>query len=86
MLFDLLNKTVEKIVSPNRENFGSEETVKYIALLVTVLLWLVILLLVAKYLWNEVLCEMVTFTKEVKSVFQILGLVILLNILVPTRS
>jgi len=85
MIFDLINKTIEQL-GPKREGFNSEETYKYIALLVTVLLWLVILLLVAKYLWNEVLCEMVTFTKEVKSVFQILGLVVLLNILCPTRS
>jgi hypothetical protein len=86
MLVDLLKQTVQQVVSPTptRENFGSDGTLKYIALLVTVLLWLLLILLVAKYLWNEVLCHMVTFAKPAKSVFHLLGLVVLLNILAPT--
>jgi hypothetical protein len=89
MLVDLIKQTVQQAgstltLTPTRENFGSDGTVKYIALLVTVLLWLLLILLVAKYLWNEVLCHMVTFAKPTKSVFHLLGLVVLLNILAPT--
>jgi hypothetical protein len=86
MIFELVNQTIKK-VSPAKEQFGNtSDNMKYVALLITILLWIALLLLVSKLLWNNVLCDMVTFVKPVKSVFQILGLVVLLQLISPTTS
>ncbi len=83
MLFSCAKETFENLISP-RENFGSDNsTAKYVALLLAILLWLAVLLAVSQYLWNQVLCKIVTFAKPVDSIFQILGLVILFEIISP---
>ena len=88
MLFEFVDKTIRSVLRPGqKENFSStSDNLKYVALLITIFLWILLLLLVSKVLWNEVLCEMVTFAKPVKSVFYILGLVVLLQIISPTTT
>ena len=87
MLFEFIDKTIRSVLPGQREHFTDRrEAMKYVALLITILLWIVLLLLVSKLLWNNVLCDIVTFVKPVKSVFQILGLVILLQLILPTTS
>jgi hypothetical protein len=81
-MFSAVHSTVENFLGA-KERFTSGDRAKFIAALVTLVLWLAILLLVSKWLWNEVLCKLVTFTKPVHSVFQIVGLVVLLAILKP---
>jgi hypothetical protein len=49
----------------------------------TVLVVLVVLLFVGQFLWNNVLHELVPAVKEAKSVWQILGLAVLLMLLNP---
>lgn len=82
-MFSAVQSTIETFLS-KRENFSSEDKLKVVAAVVTLILWIVVLLLLSKWLWNEVLCKLVTFTKPVSSVFQIIGLVVLLQIIVPT--
>jgi hypothetical protein len=81
-MFKAVQSTVETFLS-RKENFSNSDKVKMIAALVTLIVWILILLLLSKWLWNEVLCKMVTFTKQVTSVFQIVGLVILLQLIKP---
>jgi hypothetical protein len=81
-MFTAVQSTVETFLS-RKENFSNSDKTKMIAALVTLVLWILILLLLSKWLWNEVLCKMVTFTKPVTSVFQIVGLVILLQLIKP---
>jgi len=50
---------------------------------ITLLIVFALILFVGKYLWNEVLVSLVPGVKPAKSVFQILGLAILLALLVP---
>lgn len=52
------------------------------ATLVT-LLYVGLLLLAGEYLWNHVVVQLFTIAKPAKSIWQILGLVILLWIIVP---
>lgn len=83
MLFSCAKEAFENLISP-RENFGADNTsAKYVALLLAILLWLAVLLAVSQYLWNQVLCKVVTFAKPVDSILQILGLVILFEIISP---
>ena len=65
-----------------REGFNYDHN-NFLAMLLTLLLWLAILLFVSKFLWNEVLVKLVTVVKPATSVVQILGLVILLEIMLP---
>lgn len=52
-------------------------------LLVLLVVYLVLLLLVGKWLWNNVLCRTVTIVKPMPNVLTLLGLVILLELVLP---
>ena len=67
-----------------KEGFTNSDVASFVAALVVIIVWLAVLLLLSKWLWNEVLCKIVSFAKPVTSVFQILGLVILLQIVHPS--
>ncbi len=51
--------------------------------LVTTMLFFAALLVAGKWLWNKVLAELFTCVKPVKSVWQLLGLSILLGMVLP---
>jgi hypothetical protein len=83
MLYTCAKETFANVLSGGRENFEGNRNVNYLAMLLAILLWLAVLLLVAQYLWNGVLVKLVTVIKPATSVFQLLGLVILMEILMP---
>ena len=68
MLFKRLQKTLGKDVS------------LMVAFLVS-LIPLLLLLIMGKYLWNEVLVQVVTVVRPVTCVWQILGLYVLLGLI-----
>jgi len=49
----------------------------------TLLVVFILILLVGKYLWNIVLVELFPFVKPAKSIWQILGLSILISLIAP---
>ena len=49
--------------------------------LVTYVIVLVVLLSLGKYLWNDVLVKLVSIAKPVKSIWELLGLQILLSLM-----
>jgi hypothetical protein len=49
----------------------------------TLIIIFFLLLLVGKYLWNEVLVVLLPFAKPAKSIWQILGLSVLIALMVP---
>jgi hypothetical protein len=85
-VLQLSYKIIQQSVGLSEKFTDREEDVKFLAVFITFLLWIAILLIVSKWLWNDVLCNMVSFTKQVTSVFQILGLVILLELLAPMTN
>ena len=82
MLVSYAKETFQTVLNGNREGFNNT-THNILAMLLVLLLWLALLLLISKYLWNEVLVKLVTVVKPASSVLQILGLVILLEIMLP---
>lgn len=54
--------------------------------LLTVFVIFILILLVGKYLWNSVLVDLIPAVKPAKSIWQILGLSILLSLVVPSCS
>jgi len=69
----------------NNNNNGqqSNNNGQMMILLIIVVLWLCLVLLVGKHLWNECLCKVVTVCKPMDSVFSLLGVIVLLDILKP---
>jgi hypothetical protein len=67
--------------TPDKDT-GKLALVSFLTLLVVLLL----LLLVGKYLWNTVLVSLMPFIKPAKSIWQILGLSILLGLISPGCS
>jgi hypothetical protein len=83
MLFTCAQEAFTGLLTKPNEHFTDRREKNYLALLLALLLWLAVLLIAAQYLWNGVLVKIVTVVKPVTSVFQLLGLVILMEILMP---
>jgi len=52
-----------------------------IASFVVLIIYIIIILMIGKFLWNVVACKIVSIVKPADSIWQILGLAILLNLL-----
>ena len=70
-------------VNQNQNQNPEPTYTQLVVLLVMVILWLTLVLLVGKYLWNECLCKVVTVCKPIDSVYTLLGLIILFDMLHP---
>ncbi len=86
MFFTTVQQTIQQAISSlmgkTSEGF-SNVTANYFALLLTVFLWILLVLFVAEYLWNNVLVSLVPAVKPAKGMLQMLGLMVLLQILMP---
>ena len=85
MLAKLVTTIAHKF-SGSKESFNNTDALSgasVTALLVTLVVYLLLVLLLGKWLWNNVLCKTVTFAKPMPSVFTLLGLIILLNLVLP---
>ena len=84
-----INAAIEEMPFAQTENFASETGVgvspRRAALVsfLSVLIVLALILLLGKFLWNNVLCQLVTVVKPAKSVWQILGLAVLISLMHP---
>ena len=83
----MLNNLATQVGLPTQKKgeqfMNVNKTTAFVISLVIIIFWILIVLFVGKILWNDVLCEVVSFAKPVKSVFQILGLFVLLEIIAP---
>lgn len=70
------SKTQEGINGVTYSN-GSDVLAAFILLIIYVLF----ILIIGKFLWNIVLCKLISIAKPADSIWQILGLAILLNLL-----
>ena len=87
-MFELSQKIIAAVSSGNDDNFygGSEEkkqsgTGAVLALFLSLLVVFVLLMVFGKYLWNNVLTEVVPSVKPVESVWKLIGLWFLFNLL-----
>jgi uncharacterized membrane protein YidH (DUF202 family) len=80
MLFGLARETFQNLLS-SREGFQQDN--ENLALFLALVLWLLLLLVVARFLWNDVLVNVVTFAKPIKELWQIFALVLLFDIMCP---
>lgn len=60
---------------------GQSLTNETIGALILFVLYLVIILIFGEFLWNKVLCRVVTIVKPVKSIWELLGIMLLFGII-----
>lgn len=83
-----ISQTLEAVINTirGREDFNDMTALSggnKLMLLILLVVYLVLLLAVGKWLWNNVLCRTVTFVKPMPDVLTLLGLVILLELVLP---
>lgn len=64
-------------------NAGYSTTRPFVVSLVTLVIMLALILLLGKYLWNNVLTSLIPAVKPAKSIWQILGLAVLIGLMYP---
>ena len=69
--------------SNNGNSNNGNKTGRMIVILIILVIWIGLVLLIGKFLWNECMCKVVSVCKPIDSVFTIIGLVVLLDILKP---
>ena len=87
MIFDSA-VAVADAVAGNQSNNGFRDVAglsggNRMMALVVLVVYLVLLLLVGKWLWNNVLCKVVTIVKPMPDVLTLLGLVLVLELVLP---
>jgi len=92
MIGGFISNAIDSVVTPYvvTETFDGEKKVTpelsgkaALVSFLTILVVFFLLLLVGKYLWNGVLVELLPFVKPAKSIWQILGLSILISLIAP---
>ena len=69
----------------NGEHFSNAKQMSA-ATLIAVVLYICLVIFLGKYLWDEVLCKVVTFCKPMPSLLHLVGLIVLLDLLYPMGS
>ena len=75
--------TVEGFVGMGSSEHRRDTYVDFLSVVFAFILSLVILAFIGKYLWNNVVVDLISVAKPVKSFWQILGLMLLLSLLNP---
>mgnify|MGYP001318435204 CR=1 FL=1 len=92
-MFDSVNKVLNNLLSSNEEkkegfdghiviqSVRPNGTTTLITFLITIFFYLAIVSAIGMYLWNNIVVKLISFAKPAKSMWQILGLLILTQLL-----
>jgi len=77
------------MIESSMEMFKRSQNEEYqlnpLAAVVLIVAWIVLILWVGKYLWNNVLSRVVTVVKPMDNLWQMFGLMVLIGILFPRK-
>lgn len=79
----LIKSVVEKL-NGSAEHFDQLENQKQLNNLIVIAVWLVLFLMIGKWLWNNVAVKVTTFLKPLTSIWQLLALAVLVDMIRPT--
>ena len=82
---NIKNRFHHYFASLKNEHFDTNQTLSWdeaIAAALALFILIGLMLVLGKYLWNDVLCHLVNGVNKVKSVWEILGLSVLIHLLV----
>ena len=99
MIAEVLTQTLEEAFTNNNANANANNTMmnnnnmmnnnsnnrrpSIMVSLIVFTLYLILILLVGKYLWNECLCKVITVCKPVQDIFTLLGVILLVDLIHP---
>ena len=72
---------VERLLSVLFPEKFTDTRTQVVVDVVVLLVWLALVLLLGKYLWNTVLCKAVTVVKPLPNIWHFLGLVVLMMLM-----
>jgi len=75
--------TVEGFVGATSSEHRRNSYVDFLSVVFAFILSLVILAFIGKYLWNNVVVDLISVAKPAKSFWQILGLMLLISLMTP---
>jgi len=83
--FDNANNNVaaNNVAANNDNNKVFVNRPSLLVSLIVFTIYLILILLVGKYLWNECLCKVVTVCKPVQDIFTLLGVILLIDLIHP---
>lgn len=67
-----------------REGFMNDESQEHLKILIILSIWLVAILFVGMWLWNNVAVKVTSVLKPMTSIWQLLGLVVLIDLIHPS--
>lgn len=79
---ECLTSAIQDALGGTNERFDGMDMAKgsrALAAFIVFVIYIVIILLIGKFLWNAVLCKLVSIAKPADSIWQVLGLAILLH-------
>jgi len=82
VLCQAFGNIVEKFIS-NKHTERFTDSSPSVATIIAVVLYVLLVLFVGKWLWNETLCKVVAVVKPMPSLLHFIGLLLLLDILHP---
>ena len=80
-LKELFSSCIDNFTNLGSEGFNNNNTGSIVTSFVVLVLWLVILALVGKFLWNNAAVPLVPVLRKATSIWQILGLWVLTQLL-----
>jgi len=78
-----LRAAVEGFVDNGNVHQKREAYVDFITALLSFMIVVVLLAFVGKFLWNGIVVDLFTFARPAKSVWQILGLMVFIGLMLP---
>ena len=84
MLFNATRALVEGL-SPNASDpvTSRNSYAEFLAAMLAFAVTIVLIAFVGKWLWNEVVCDLISIAKPAKSMWQVLGLFVFLSLICP---
>jgi len=80
---NLIRAGVEAFTNKDTFSDVSHRTNVIIVNLIVLALVLIIILVAGQWLWNNVACKLITVIKPVPSVWHLLGLIVLIDLIMP---
>jgi hypothetical protein len=75
--------SIEGFVGAPSSEHRRDAYVDFAAMFTAFVVSVIILAFVGKYLWNNIVCDLVTIAKPARNVWQILGLMIFMALVLP---
>ena len=75
---------VEGFMDQGNAEYRRRAYMDFVSVVITYIVSIIILSFIGKLLWNEIIVDLFSFAKPARSIWQILGLMIFVSLLLPS--